>query len=134
MTTENVKAFFEALSQNESIQQALKEKEAAYTGTKEDREAIVNEILIPVAEAAGFTFTLDEVNEFEKSMQVKGELNEDELKAVAGGDSIGEVIVETTLPTLADNGYDLGLCVAVGYGAGYSCEGLGFAVCIGLGM
>ncbi len=85
MAAENVKAFFEALSKDEALQQALKEKEVAYTGSKEDREAIIEGILIPVAKEAGYTFTMEELEEFEKDMCTDRELDEDELEAIAGG-------------------------------------------------
>jgi predicted ribosomally synthesized peptide with nif11-like leader len=111
MALENVKAFFEALTKDESIQQALKEKELAYAGAKDDREAIVKEVLFPVAEAAGYTFTLDELKEFEKNMQAQGELNESELEAVVGG---------------ADS---WGVCTGVGVGYGDMCFIVGLAAC-----
>ena len=110
MAKENVKAFFEALSQNEALQQVLKEKELAYTGDKEDREAVVNEVLLPVAEEAGYAFTLEELKEIEEGMRPEGEVDEDELEAVAGG-----VI--------------WGVCVMVGIGGG-DCFFLGAGLCV----
>ena len=116
MAKENVKAFFEALSKDESIQQALKAKELAYTGIKEDREAIVKEVLIPVAEEAGYDFTLEELKEFEKGMRPEGELDENELEAVAGG-------VE-----------DWGVCVFAGLGWGTMCAVIGVTLCVVAGI
>ena len=115
MAKENVKAFFEALSQNEALQQALKEKELAYTGIKEDREAIVKEVLIPAAKEAGYDFTLDELKECQKSMCPEGELDEGELEAVAGG-------------------LTWGLCVMAGLGGGDMCFIVGGTACIGAGF
>ena len=112
MAKENVKAFFEALSKDEAIQQALKAKELAYTGSKEDREAVVKEVLIPVAEEAGYAFTLEELKEFEKGMCLEGELSENELEAIAGG--------ETTT---------WGVCVFVGVGWGSGCRVVGVGLC-----
>ena len=114
MAAENVKAFFEALSREESIQQALKEKELAYTGAKEDWEAIVEAIAIPVAKAAGYDFTSDELKAFEKGMRVEGELTENELEAVAGGTTIG-------------------VCFLVGLGGGDGCFIVGATVCAIIG-
>ena len=116
MAKENIKAFFEALSKDESIQQALKAKELAYTGIKEDREAIVKEVLIPVAEEAGYVFTLEELKEFEKGMRPEGELDENELEAVAGG-------VE-----------DWGVCVLAGLGWGTMCAVIGVTLCVVAGI
>ena len=116
MAKENVKAFFEALSKDEAIQQALKEKELSYTGMKEDREAVVAEVLIPVAEEAGYAFTLEEMKAFEKGMRPEGELGEDELESVAGG-------VE-----------DWGVCVLAGIGWGTMCAVIGITVCVVAGI
>ena len=111
MAAENVKAFFEALSKDEALQQALKEKELAYTGSKEDREAIVKEVLLPVAKEAGYAFTLEELKEFEKSMRVEGELVENELESVAGG-------------------MNWGVCFIFGAGGGSTCVVVGSGFCI----
>ena len=112
MPAENVKAFFEALSKDGVLQKALREKELAYTGAKENREAVVAEVLIPVANEAGYDFTLEDLKAFEKSMQVEGELAEDELEAVAGG------------------GMNWGVCVFWGLGGGSSCIVVGGGFCV----
>ena len=111
MAKENVKAFFEALFKDEAIQQALKAKELAYTGSKEDREAVVKEVLIPVAEEAGYAFTLEELKAFEKGMCLEGELSENELEAVAGG-------------------MNWGVCFIFGFGEGSSCLVVGSGLCV----
>ena len=110
MAKENVKAFFEALTQEETLQQALKAKELAYTGVKEDREAVVKEVLIPVAKEAGYAFTLEEMKAFEKGMYPEGELGEDELESVAGG-------------------LTWGICVMFGIGGGDMCYVGGGTAC-----
>ena len=117
MAKENIKAFFEVLSQDEAIQKALKEKELAYTGIKEDREAVVKEVLLPVAEEAGYAFTLDELKEFEKEAQAERELDEAELESVAGG-AVGT----------------WGICVFFGVGGGDLCVGPGFTICVVAGI
>ena len=116
MAKENIKAFFEALSKDETIQQMLKEKEHAYTGMKEDRESVVAEILIPTAKAAGYDFTLEELKEFETGMRPEGELDEAELEAVAGG-------VE-----------DWGVCILAGLGWGTMCAVIGVTLCVVAGI
>ena len=115
MANENVNSFFEAMTKDESIQQALKEKELAYTGAKDDREAVIKEVLIPVAEAAGYTFTVEDLKEYEEGKQVNGELNEDELEAVAGG-------------------LTWGLCIMLGFGGGDMCYIIGGTACVGGGF
>ena len=91
MAKENVKAFFEAMSKDETIQQALKEKELGYTGIMGNLDAVMEEVVIPVAKKAGYDFTLEELNEYEKSMRVSmdDELDEDMLEQIAGGASSG---------------------------------------------
>ena len=120
MAKENVKAFYEALSKDEAMQQAVKAKELAYTGKKEDREAVAEEIVIPVAKEAGYEFTLEELREFEEGLRPAGELDEDELEAVSGG-------------------LGLGLGVTAFGGVAYSffsddCRGMGFGFCILIGV
>ena len=115
MTKENIKAFFEALAKDEALQKALKEKELAYTGAKEDRETIVDAIVIPVAKAAGYDFTLEELKEYQKNMRPEGELAEDELEAVAGG-------------------LTWGVCVMFGLGGGDMCTVAGGTACFIVGF
>ena len=116
MTNQNVKAFIEALSQDESIQKALKEKEMAYTGIKEDRETFMEAVVIPLAKEVGYEFTLKDLKDFEKGMRPQGELDEDELESVAGGTTWG-------------------LCVLGGIGGGgESCFIIGFTICVVAGF
>ena len=114
MAKENIKAFFEALSKDETIQKAMKEKELGYTGSKEDREAVIKAVLIPVAEEAGYTFTLEELKELEKGMREEGELAENELESVAGG---------------TDDWGVWGVCFLAGIGGGGTCVVVGFGFC-----
>ena len=114
MATENIKAFFDALSQDEALQRALKEKELAYTGMKEYRESVVTEVLIPVAKEAGYGFTLEDLKDFEKGMRPQGELDEEELESVAGGTTIA-------------------VCMMLGVGGGDQCTVVGGAFCFIVG-
>lgn len=116
MAKENVKAFLEALTKDEAVQKILKEKEKDYAGIKDARDSIIKEILLPVAEKAGYSFTEEELKEYEKNLQPQGELDEDELEAVAGG-------VE-----------NWGACSGLGAGYGDSCFIIGFAVCVVAGV
>ena len=120
MAKENVKAFFEALSKDEAMQQALNAKELAFTGMKEDREAVAEEIVIPVAKEAGYEFTLEELREFEEGLRPAGELDEDELEAVSGGV------------------FCIAFCVSGGSGYNFGLENnegfAGFGLCILIGL
>lgn len=83
MSVEQVKAFFAEVKSDESLAQKLKDAEAAYTGDKSDRAAAVAAVVIPVAAAAGFIFTVEDFKvAFDDS---EGEASENELNAVAGG-------------------------------------------------
>ena len=123
MAVENVKAFFEVLSKDEAIQQALKAKEAAYTGSKEDRDAVVEAILLPVAKEAGYEFTLEELKKFAKSMWPEGELDEAELEAVAGGGGFCLILGfgsqgDTYVSESVSNHVGSGTCSGIGIGFG----------------
>ena len=121
MAAENVKAFFEALSKDEALQQALREKEVAYTGMKEDREAVVEAVLLPVAKEAGYEFTLEELKALEKSMRPEGELSENELEDVAGGGGFCLIIGGGTQGGTPITGADhvgAGICSGIGIGFG----------------
>ena len=113
MENNNVKAFFEVLSKDEAVQKALKEKEIAYAVAKEYQQSIIEEVVIPVAKAAGYEFTLEDVLDLEKSMRPEGEMDENELEAVAGGQ---------------------GFCVIIGIGVHDNLENAGFTACDGLGF
>ena len=112
MEKKDMRAFFEALSKDEAVQKALKEKELAYIGTKEHLDSIIEEILLPVANAAGYNFTLEDLLDFEKDMRLQGELDEDELESIAGGKVWG---------------------VCVGFGIGYGSSAYGTSSCFILG-
>ena len=67
--------------------------------------------MIPVAEEAGYAFTLEELKEIEKGMRPEGEVDEDELESVAGGSNWG-------------------VCVLLGVGGGSSCIVIGGGFCL----
>ena len=83
MSVEHVKAFFHKVKEDSELAKKLKDAEAAYKVDKSDKVAEFAEIVIPIAAAAGFTFTVDDF----KAAYYNGEdeASEDELNAVAGG-------------------------------------------------
>ena len=115
MSQENIKLFKEALQKDSALQAKLKEKEAAYSGDKEDRVKIVEEILLPLATECGFSFTVEELKAEEEAQQKEGTLSEKELESVSGGGS----------------GY--GLCFVIGAGWGTFCRVVGMGGCVGIG-
>lgn len=109
MAKENVKLFYEALTKDTVVQKEIKEKEKEYTGNREDRDRIAEEILIPVAAKAGYDFTVEELKEAENGKQQEGSLKDEELEAVSGG-GLGVCIVYGT--TFRRGGF--GECFIIG--------------------
>jgi len=91
MAKENVKKFYEAITQDEAWQQKLAELSQKYQGetmNEEKRTQMVNDDILPLAAQMGIPFTLEELKQYETDMkQTNGnsELSDDELEAVAGG-------------------------------------------------
>ena len=83
MSVEQVKAFFAKVNEDKELAQKLKDAQAAYKGDKSDKVAEFAEIVIPIAEAAGFNFTVDDFKA--AYYNGEGEASEDELDKVAGG-------------------------------------------------
>lgn len=117
MAKEDVRGFLEELSRNEGLQAKMKALQDAYTGDPEDREAMVEAVVLPVASEAGFEFTVDDIKELEAEAPEGSEVNEDELAAIAGGCCLF---------------WGLGICVVYGWGMG---QGDAWGLCIvgGLG-
>ena len=83
MPVEQAKAFVAKVKEDPELAQKLKDAQAAYTGDKSDKDAAFATIVLPVAAAAGFNFTVEDFKAaFDKG---EGEVSEDELDAVAGG-------------------------------------------------
>ena len=87
MAVEQVKAFFDKAKEDSALAQKLKDAQAAYTGDKSDKDAAIAAVVIPVAAEAGFNFTVADFKAaFDNSEVEEGEVSEDELNAVAGGE------------------------------------------------
>lgn len=83
MAVEQVKTFLMKVKEDPALAQKIKDAQAAYTGDISDKDAAIAAVVIPVAAAAGFNFTVADFNaSFDKG---EGEASEDELDAVAGG-------------------------------------------------
>jgi hypothetical protein len=101
MAQENVKLFKEKLASSEDLKKRCAELEAAYTGDKQDREAVAKAVIMPLAEEAGLPFTLEE---FKADETKEGCLSDDALENVSGGQ---------------------GFCFVVGAGDGLICVAYG---------
>ena len=98
MSVEQVKAFFAKVKDDSELAQKLKDAQANYKG---DKEAAVAAVVLPIAAAAGFKFTVDD---FKAAFgNDEGEASEDELDAVAGGgDPNADVAWELLCPLMWD--------------------------------
>ena len=133
---ENAKKFFEALKTDTALAEKLKEANKAYEGKElseqERRDAIERDVL-PIIKAAGYDVTLAELEAFGKQ-QAKpalGELSDDEMEAVAGGDCYCYLGGAGGGTNYLDNTYG---CACVVYGQGGDAKTEHFECqCIALG-
>lgn len=67
----NVEIFFNLADKDASIQKRLSDALAAYPGSLEVREAVAENVLLPVAEELGLPFSLDELRTFETEKKLR---------------------------------------------------------------
>lgn len=83
---ENVKKFYEALANDETLRGKFETLNEKYKDIKElspeTVDRIIVECIVPMAKEAGFNFTADEYKAYGNAPR---EMNEDELESVAGG-------------------------------------------------
>ena len=85
MAVADVHAFFEKVEGDSSLQQQLK---AVASGGQQRDEAVAE--IVKIAAAAGFAFTLEELQTAANRPARDEELSDEELKAVAGAGEWGE--------------------------------------------
>lgn len=73
--SENVVKFFEIYEKDENLQKRLAEAEAAYPGSLEIREYVVEDVLLPVAKEMGLEFTLSDLRKYETKMKMQRNLD-----------------------------------------------------------
>ena len=86
--TENVSHFFERCEAEPALKARIREAVAAYPGSLEVRESLVEAVLLPIAEAEGLPFTVQELRAYETRLKLsrikpdvqikEGEADEDE--------------------------------------------------------
>ena len=80
---ENVVKFFELYDNDEALRKRIEDAEAAYPGSLEIRDAVIEAVLLPVAQELGLPFTLRDLRVYESVMSAKRcpdeEMTEDEL-------------------------------------------------------
>ena len=103
MAKENVKKFYQELSNDKALQEKLTKAQESYTGDLNDRQKIVETVFLPIAKEAGFDFTAEELKAAEREVaEVKG-ISEEDLENVSGG---------------------WGFCVLIGGGTDVSADGV----------
>ena len=68
---ENAVKFFERYRQDEALRQRVLDAEAMYPGSLEIREAVVEDVLLPIAAELGLPFTLAELRRYETKSKLK---------------------------------------------------------------
>ena len=125
MSTENVKKFYAALAGDEELRNQFRDLEGGQPGVvfnQDDAKKFFADAIQPLAERLGYSFTYEEVAEFEQSIrqnQDMEELTDSELEAVCGGgDEPG---------TGGRGGY--GWCAVLGFGDFGAGPSVDFGVC-----
>ena len=92
MSVENVKKFYEVLSQDKEIQQKFIDLNQKYQGQQMDEAkgmSIFEQEALPLAKQLGYEFTIDDLKSYGEEMKqakMGCELSEEEMQAVVGGD------------------------------------------------
>ena len=68
---ENVVKFFELYDSDEALRKRIEDAEAAYPGSLEIRDAVIEAVLLPVAKELGLPFTLRDLRVYESVMSAK---------------------------------------------------------------
>lgn len=68
---ENVVKFFELYDSDETLRKRIEDAEAAYPGSLEIRDAVIEAVLLPVAKELGLPFTLRDLRVYESVMSAK---------------------------------------------------------------
>ena len=80
---ENVVKFFELYDSDAALRKRIEDAEAVYPGSLEIRDAVIEAVLLPVAEELGLPFTLRDLRVYESVMSAKRcpdkEMTEEEL-------------------------------------------------------
>ena len=128
MAKENVRKFYTELAENKELQEKLKKAEKDFDGDGSDKEAVVQEVLIPVAKEAGYDITVEDIRTYEREKAADKGISEEELENVSGGSGYCEFL---------GFGTGGGVCLAVGANGdtedGYE-TGYGIYVCCFVGI
>jgi bacteriocin-like protein len=91
MSVENVKKFYEAVSQDETLKQKFVELSQKHKGQPMDEAkamSVMEQEALPIAAQMGYSFTMGDLKAYEVEMQqakMNRELSDEEMQAVTGG-------------------------------------------------
>lgn len=68
---ENVEKFFALYNSDEALRRRIEEAEANYPGSLEIRDAVVEYVLLPIAQEQGLPFTLKELRAYETKLKME---------------------------------------------------------------
>ena len=91
MSVENVKKFYEAISQDETLKQKFVELSQKYKGQQMDEAkamVVTEQELLPMANQMGYSFTMDDLKAYGEEMKqakMNRELSDEEMQSVVGG-------------------------------------------------
>ena len=68
---ENAEKFFDLYSRDEALRRRVLEAEALYPGSLEIREAVVEDVLLPIAAELGYPFSLADLRAYETRHKLK---------------------------------------------------------------
>jgi hypothetical protein len=100
MSKENIKLLYETLAKDKGLQEKFKSISKKYEGQKPDQDRvdlIYWKEILPLAEEAGFKFTLAELKEYAEEFKNTAihQLSEEEMAIVAGGFFVGSSCDQT---------------------------------------
>ena len=79
--TDNVRRFFEIYNSDPALKERIRQDVAMYPGSLEIRDALVQDVLLPVAAELGLEFTVTELRAYETRQKLRrsqGEIPEED--------------------------------------------------------
>ena len=111
MSIENVKKFYEAVSQDESLKQMFVKLSKKYHGQPMDEVkamSVMEQEGLPMAAQMGYSFTMDDLKAYEIEMQqanMNCALSDEEMQAVTGGNASAAICLFCGLVAIDKTGW-----------------------------
>ena len=77
-SSEAVRQFMEHYQQDAHLQEKFARAEENYPGSLDIREAVVEEVLLPLAEEEGFSFTVEDLRRYETAVYLEKHKDEEQ--------------------------------------------------------